>query len=107
MDPIALPRPARPLATVQALRGVAAAMIVAQHACFEAGLRRVTFPFHLGVEIFFVISGFIMVYTSRHAFGRTDAWPAFARRRVIRIVPTYWLYTTLLLVAALVVPSAL
>ena len=107
MGPSAANRPARPLATIQALRGVAAAMIVAQHAFFEAGLPKPAFPLHLGVEIFFVISGFIMVVTSRDAFGRADAWPDFVRRRLIRIVPTYWCFTTLLLGVALAFPSAL
>jgi peptidoglycan/LPS O-acetylase OafA/YrhL len=107
MRPSIAMSPPRPLATIQALRGVAAAMIVVLHGFFEAGLPKPAFPLHLGVEIFFVISGFIMVHTSRDAFGRADAWPDFARRRLIRIVPTYWFFTTLLLGMALAFPSAL
>jgi exopolysaccharide production protein ExoZ len=47
-----------------------------------------------GVDIFFVISGFIMVYTSVDLFGRPGAWRIFLTRRLTRIVPLYWLLTT-------------
>lgn len=42
-----------------------------------------------GVDIFFVISGFIMAHTSFAARGPSDAW-AFLRRRVARIYSGYW-----------------
>jgi len=47
-----------------------------------------------GVDLFFVISGFIMVYTSYSSFSKPKASISFIRRRAIRIVPIYWLYTT-------------
>jgi peptidoglycan/LPS O-acetylase OafA/YrhL len=47
----------------------------------------------LGVDLFFVISGFIMVYTSESLYGRAGGWKTFMTRRVIRIVPIYWLTT--------------
>lgn len=43
----------------------------------------------VGVHIFFVISGFIMVYTGR--FGDGFDAKAFYRRRLMRIYPIYWI----------------
>ena len=62
-------------------------------------------PWRAGVDIFFVISGFIMVYASEDLFGRKGASVEFLARRVARIVPLYWMFTafyTLFLVIALV-----
>jgi len=63
------------------------------------------FPVHIGnagVDLFFVISGFIMVVTTRHA---TMSPLEFMRRRVLRIVPLYWLLTLLMVAVALCMPS--
>ncbi|CAH0496254.1 hypothetical protein NVSP9465_01285 [Novosphingobium sp. CECT 9465] len=46
-----------------------------------------------GVDLFFVISGFIMVHSSARQVGKTGARWTFLRRRLIRIVPLYWLGT--------------
>jgi peptidoglycan/LPS O-acetylase OafA/YrhL len=53
----------------------------------------------VGVDIFFVISGFIMVFVSSGKFQQAGASTDFLVRRIIRVVPMYWLYT--LLIAAL------
>jgi exopolysaccharide production protein ExoZ len=45
-----------------------------------------------GVDIFFVISGYIMYSSSRH-----EGIIEFARRRIVRVLPMYWLATLLLL----------
>ncbi|HET6564239.1 MAG TPA: acyltransferase [Xanthomonadales bacterium] len=42
-----------------------------------------------GVDIFFVISGFIMAHTSFSAAGWADGW-SFLRRRLARIYSGYW-----------------
>lgn len=46
-----------------------------------------------GVHVFFVISGFIMVWTNRPAAGRPDGqnWQIFLLHRFFRIFPSYWL----------------
>jgi peptidoglycan/LPS O-acetylase OafA/YrhL len=59
----------------------------------------------VGVDIFFVISGFVMMMSTAnvpaHGPGRrASAW-IFIKRRLLRIVPVYWAYT--LLKAALIV----
>jgi exopolysaccharide production protein ExoZ len=54
------------------------------------------------VDIFFVISGFIMFYTSCRDFGKPGAVKKFLLRRLIRIVPIYWLLTGVEVVIELV-----
>jgi peptidoglycan/LPS O-acetylase OafA/YrhL len=49
------------------------------------------YPLASGVDLFFVISGFVMVYSSRDLFGTTGATYAFLSGRITRIVPLYWL----------------
>ena len=58
-----------------------------------------------GVDLFFVISGFVMVYASERMFGRAGGQLQFITRRLIRIVPLYWLVTPLYLVMALAIPA--
>ncbi|MGH7210255.1 MAG: acyltransferase family protein, partial [Acetobacteraceae bacterium] len=97
---------------VQALRGLAALSIAVLHISQAAGwftgqqgvapyawMRRV--PWEAGVDVFFVISGFVIVYASADLFGRAGAVREFLGRRVARIVPLYWLVTSLLILAAL------
>lgn len=55
-----------------------------------------------GVDIFFVISGLIMALVISN--GEGDKY-VFLKKRVIRIVPNYWLYTTVFLVMGLYVPN--
>jgi exopolysaccharide production protein ExoZ len=50
-----------------------------------------------GVDIFFVISGFVMAVST---LGKGEGWPvarSFMERRLIRIMPMYWLVTFLTL----------
>src|SRR4051794_7936351 len=101
------------LDAVQVLRALAALGVLTAHALHElrqigaaAGVaydQRAFFPWDAGVDVFFVISGFIMVYISRGEFGRPGAPLRFMTLRILRIVPPYWFFTTLvagLLVAA-------
>jgi exopolysaccharide production protein ExoZ len=55
-----------------------------------------------GVEIFFVISGCIMWVTTQ---GKSPSTVYFYRKRIIRIVPLYWVMTTIMVVGLLVRPS--
>ncbi len=102
------------LPNIQILRACAALMIVVYHCGIETGrLSAVVGGSKLfdesawgsGVPLFFAISGFIMVVTSARAFGSSSAAIDFMRRRIIRIVPLYWLVTTFALVGILVAPS--
>jgi exopolysaccharide production protein ExoZ len=53
-----------------------------------------------GVNLFFVISGFVLALVARNA-----RWTDFLAARVIRIYPIYWLYTSLVLVVFLIRPD--
>ncbi len=64
-------------------------------------------PWMAGVDIFFVVSGFIMVHASGELFGRPGASKLFLERRIARIVPLYWAATTLFLLVGLIVPAVL
>lgn len=44
-----------------------------------------------GVEFFFVLSGFIIVTAHRRDFFNPHRFIAYARKRIIRIYPTYWI----------------
>ncbi len=44
-----------------------------------------------GVDLFFAISGFVMVTAMRHKAGLPGARRRFLLRRLIRIVPLYWM----------------
>jgi len=70
---------------IQVLRGVAALAVVYYHTGFML-YKNVHTDFQ-GVSIFFVISGFIMTYITQ------DADNKFLIRRIIRIVPLYWIIT--------------
>lgn len=56
------------------------------------------------MAIFFVISGFIMAYTTRNKFGSASSVANFSIHRFVRVVPLYWLYT--LVAAALIMTGA-
>lgn len=91
--------------TIQYLRGFAAMLVLASHALLyplvEENLLYSRLGW-LGVILFFVISGFIMVAVTGE--GRFSA-PAFLRRRFIRIVPMYWGATLLAAALALLAPQ--
>jgi exopolysaccharide production protein ExoZ len=85
----------RSIEGLQYLRGIAALMVVFFHAgsyfgpvpeWSQIGAR--------GVEIFFVISGFIIAYATKHIAADTTAIKAsleFLSKRIVRVVPLYWI----------------
>ena len=73
--------------SIQYLRAIAALMVAANHV--------ITYPFDVetgeqGVDIFFVISGFIMVYIMEK---NQRSWSRFLKARFFRIAPLYYLCT--------------
>lgn len=75
------------LANLQALRALAAIAVVVFHVATMPGT---AMPFSVGaagVDIFFVLSGFIIAYSSSRDQRN------FLPRRLIRILPAYWIAT--------------
>lgn len=93
----ALPRQTGTIWCIQYLRGAAAVAVVVFHQ-----LQGVHGIFRLGehgVDLFFVISGFIMFVLTD---SRNVTPASFALDRIARIVPPYWLATVLTFLAAFV-----
>lgn len=88
------------IVSVQAVRAFAAMTVAIAHFHHEfiqpPGTTSRWFG-EFGVDLFFVISGFIMVYVSWDYFGANGAAAEFIKRRLARIVPIYWLATTAML----------
>lgn len=104
------------IASIQALRAIAALMVAFGHLQREvllmpAASQHGFTPFALGltgfgVDLFFVISGFVMVYASGPLFAQPDGGRIFLARRASRIVPLYWGATTLFLLLMAVASSS-
>lgn len=95
---------------VQSLRGFAALIVVMFHSVKmvhdKLGGPSVEFAAgSSGVDIFFAISGFIMIVTTAHAWGRPQFWRTFLARRLWRIVPLYWCATAVMVMLLLTVPN--
>lgn len=88
---------------LQALRALAAWMVVIHHLRAPLGLiwppLGETLVFAAGVDIFFVLSGYVMVASTR---GRDVSPAVFIRRRLVRIAPLYWAVTAALVLMLLV-----
>lgn len=99
--------------SLQGLRGVAVLGVVLFHMTavehkYSGGdilLPPLLDFFQLGVDLFFLISGFVMVIVSRGRFQQTAEAKRFLFNRVSRIYPTYWLYYVLTLAVVLVQPG--
>jgi len=97
-------QPVSTVVTIQYLRAVAAALIAFQHAMGVPGFVNYTAHFGtVGVDLFFVISGFVMWTTTRDR-GRGPG--AFWLARIVRVIPLYWLFTAAYVAAALVTPES-
>ena len=107
--------PANYLGRVQALRFFAAFAVLVGHLQHEIVTRLMPdVPFRrftlidggFGVDIFFLISGFIMFHIAADEFGRPGAARAFIVRRFLRIAPLYYLATLLVVAMAALLSGA-
>lgn len=103
------------LDSIQVLRAVAALLVVFCHAAYEITLNhpdvapamwvKINAKGLFGVDIFFVVSGFVMMYiiSGQQSGGVTAA--RFIGDRIVRILPLYWVTTLLSVLAGLVLPA--
>jgi peptidoglycan/LPS O-acetylase OafA/YrhL len=110
-NPAAVPDALRPppgnprFPAVDGLRALAAIMVLVGHTSFLSGVNgrghigAVLSRFDLGVALFFIISGFLLYrpFVSARMDGRAAPGVLrYGRRRLLRIVPAYWLALTVL-----------
>ena len=97
---------------IQVLRGIAALMVVFHHYVGTAvergfainGLEQAAIG-NAGVDMFFVISGFIMEYTLGSRRFRPGDRAIFLMRRMTRILPLYWVLTLTAFLIFTLLPS--
>ncbi len=94
------------------LRGIASLLVVLLHCTINSSeALQHTFLGNFfsfggsGVDIFFVLSGFIITYTNIKFIGEADYLGFFLRRRIVRIYPTYWIIISLFLLLQVLLPS--
>lgn len=94
--------PREKLYELQALRFLAAFLVFFSHIedrfenweqKYHLTIPRLGLDGQLGVDIFFVISGFVMGYVALGKFGQSGAPRKFAADRVSKIMPLYWMLT--------------
>lgn len=98
---------------VQALRGIAILLVIFYHllkiegkyARFDGVMPDFAAIGAAGVDLFFVISGFVMVIVTGRMSGTPHAAAKFIYRRLARIYPPYWFYTSVVLCVYLAAPS--
>jgi exopolysaccharide production protein ExoZ len=129
-DPILMVNQTRKIDSIQVLRGLAALAVVGVHVKYKCELlfNRPVIDWYnignIGVDIFFVISGFIMAYTSIRTFetmessvnpsSKNISGPerknlggaiSFLIKRIQRVLPLYWFYTLCALAIFVVAPG--
>lgn len=96
-------QPGGPIQGIQILRAVAALCVLFGHlqqhivslakGAGESRAPWLSWAGGFGVDLFFCISGFIIVLSARKVMGQPGAGMDFMVRRLIRVVPLYWLAT--------------
>ena len=91
------------LHALQYLRAAAALAVVYSHAVIQVDAYEHFLPYAggFGVDVFFVISGFIMVWIAK---PEDTPW-RFIVNRVRRVVPLYWFFTLLMALILVALPT--
>lgn len=101
------------LFSVQALRGVAALMVVLFHlriveGKYSSGTGVLPEAFAYadsGVDLFFVLSGFVMTSIAAGTYGSPRQAGSFLLRRGWRVLPLYWFFTTVVVALMVLAPG--
>ncbi|MFW2831116.1 acyltransferase family protein [Sphingomonas sp. ID0503] len=102
--------PRKSLFTVQILRGFAAIAVAIYHTHLILAKPQygaidvfgaVTSRGWVGVNFFFVLSGFIILFAHTRDIGQPAAAGRYIWRRFSRVYPIYWIFTALYVIAAL------
>ncbi|CAE6735466.1 acyltransferase family protein [Paraburkholderia domus] len=97
--------------SIQCLRAIAALLVLIWHVRTKSAqvgenlLSWYDFGF-VGVDVFFVISGFIMCFIYVRSRTGIKSLPTFWVRRIFRILPLYWFLTCVSLCIFLLAPSS-
>ena len=97
--------------SIQYLRAMAALLVLLSHTAWKSmqidntALAWWHDAGTFGVDIFFIISGFIMTYTSLKMYKKPHAIQTFLKKRLIRIIPLYWFLTMIALCGFLLFPQ--
>jgi len=91
-DGAALPR----IALLDGVRGVAILLTLVFHS-FDTSLSLAIFG-ERGVDLFFVLSGFLITGILIETRDRSDYFKNFIARRAVRILPLYYLFIVIMLV---------
>src|SRR3546814_12797234 len=95
--------------SLQIGRGLAAMAVLAFHLSIMVTEPRFNLPpifadytshGRLGVDFFFVLSGFIMPFAYAKDIGNPDRAGGYALKRFIRLYPLYWLLTVAILLGS-------
>jgi peptidoglycan/LPS O-acetylase OafA/YrhL len=98
------------LGWIEVSRAVAACLVVAYHVSGHvkdmtgrAGPAAVFRFGHSGVDLFFVISGFIILFVHHPDIGQPARLGAYLQRRAVRVFPIYWVATAAVMLISAVV----
>jgi peptidoglycan/LPS O-acetylase OafA/YrhL len=105
LDRSSSPNASRRISGLDGLRGIAVLFVLLEHGAYS--LFKLDWPAApfigngaLGVNIFFVLSGYLIYELSAREFEKTGAfnWKAFYLRRVLRIFPCFYSYLAVVLI---------
>jgi len=97
--------------SIQYLRAIAAILVVISHIAWknmQIGGSSINWWHQagsFGVDIFFIISGFIMVYITHNRSKKPKMLQSFLKKRFFRIIPLYWFYTLIALIVFIIMPE--
>jgi exopolysaccharide production protein ExoZ len=90
--------------SIQFLRGLAALIVVIYHTAGYIKVNYIPYVFlgdffnfgFAGVDLFFVISGFIILFTSKNYINTPSSLILYLKKRLVRVYPIYWLILSIL-----------